>query len=573
MATPLCRCRVLYLGCAVPKVTKDGLQGIQDPLTDIYPDGGAADATGIDAWLSVWSNGILLEYLDSTGITVTKFMPVDTLHYCAAVRFVEVNSISAASSTSELVAMRFFPLDHPRATPTSNHHPPLFACIMRRTSGIKVLECHGFICKNEIAANALVKACFHAYSDSMNLRLYTDFTPHMIPVIIPKKKSIFKFGKKSRSKSIGPTLIPVHPVPMQQLVRSPSPSVNLDPYGYNRVYEWRTPTPRPVYLSAAPTPMFLQQQQPGQPVPAGDYRYINTEIPSSSSQYHDNPNRKHQLQHQSSQRAVWSSAGGSSSTGGSANGDVTYLYGSPAPPRTRQHSRVSSRGEDIYADIVLPKHRSRAKSPSQQDAYRSAMTSYQTPVSGPPREQYYEATTIERRKNGPNGTGNNIRSHKVDVENVSYHRNSSASVNNSAPTPAPYMNELERTLSNNGQHLHTSTTDGLGGGGGGRDSDRKLSTFKRYESMPELSHHSAPVKGAGVAASSYAVPPPLPAMKRREQRDLADVMNGMHLNGSAGSGDRTPASTPSSTPALSLSDYREPRKGASPMIPEADYHM
>jgi len=24
--TPLCRCRVLYIGCAVPTVTKDGLQ-------------------------------------------------------------------------------------------------------------------------------------------------------------------------------------------------------------------------------------------------------------------------------------------------------------------------------------------------------------------------------------------------------------------------------------------------------------------------------------------------------------------------------------------------------------------
>lgn len=28
-STPICRCRVLYLGSAVPQVTKDGLQGIQ----------------------------------------------------------------------------------------------------------------------------------------------------------------------------------------------------------------------------------------------------------------------------------------------------------------------------------------------------------------------------------------------------------------------------------------------------------------------------------------------------------------------------------------------------------------
>ena len=30
--TPICRCRVLYLGSAVPHVTKDGLQGIQARL-------------------------------------------------------------------------------------------------------------------------------------------------------------------------------------------------------------------------------------------------------------------------------------------------------------------------------------------------------------------------------------------------------------------------------------------------------------------------------------------------------------------------------------------------------------
>lgn len=29
VSTPICRCRVLYLGSAVPQVTKDGLQGIQ----------------------------------------------------------------------------------------------------------------------------------------------------------------------------------------------------------------------------------------------------------------------------------------------------------------------------------------------------------------------------------------------------------------------------------------------------------------------------------------------------------------------------------------------------------------
>ena len=39
--TPICRCRVLYLGSSVPHVTKDGLQGIQEPLKELYPEDGA----------------------------------------------------------------------------------------------------------------------------------------------------------------------------------------------------------------------------------------------------------------------------------------------------------------------------------------------------------------------------------------------------------------------------------------------------------------------------------------------------------------------------------------------------
>lgn len=65
---------------------------------------------------------------------------------------------------------RFLPLDSPFARAPNPSHPPLFAAIMRRTTGIKVLECHAFICKREVAANALVRCCFHAYADSSYAR-------------------------------------------------------------------------------------------------------------------------------------------------------------------------------------------------------------------------------------------------------------------------------------------------------------------------------------------------------------------------------------------------------------------
>ncbi|KAJ8679089.1 hypothetical protein QAD02_014876 [Eretmocerus hayati] len=160
-STPYCRCRVLYLGSSVPHASKEGLLGVQEPLRELYPEQGVHGARGIDSWLSVWSNGLLLENVDEQRKKVTRFFPIESLHYCAAVRYVKAGSSSDASAT------RFFPLDSPfaRGGPASSQ-PPLFAAVLRRTTGIKVLECHAFICKRDMAANALVRCCFHAYADS-----------------------------------------------------------------------------------------------------------------------------------------------------------------------------------------------------------------------------------------------------------------------------------------------------------------------------------------------------------------------------------------------------------------------
>merc|ERR1719273_1866681 len=181
--TPICRCRVLYLGSAVPHVTKDGLQGIQEPLKELYPEDGAHGAKGIDSWLSVWSNGFLLENMDENRKKVSRFFPIESLHYCAAVRYVLVpgsangtngtssnnntlNRSASGAAADKSAQPRFLPLDSPFARNPNINHPPLFAAILRRTTGIKVLECHVFICKRETAANALVRCSFHAYADS-----------------------------------------------------------------------------------------------------------------------------------------------------------------------------------------------------------------------------------------------------------------------------------------------------------------------------------------------------------------------------------------------------------------------
>jgi hypothetical protein len=103
---------------------------------------GAGEAKGIDSWLSVWSNGILLENVDENRKQVTRFFPIESLHYCAAVRQVLIPERGNAHPEP-----KFLPLDSPFARTPRVQHPPIFAAILRRTTGIKVLECHSFICK------------------------------------------------------------------------------------------------------------------------------------------------------------------------------------------------------------------------------------------------------------------------------------------------------------------------------------------------------------------------------------------------------------------------------------------
>lgn len=238
---PLCRCRVMYLGSSVPHITKNGLHGIQEPLRQLYPEkqfnasklspmahninqptisgtidiSHLSDSLGIDSWLSVWSNGLLLENVDEFGCEIRRFFSIESLHYCAAVRFfdtatltgegfagrraaetdetsdlnnnnnnnnVETNATLSDKQTGEeeeqpasgrQVTSRFLPLDAPLFQVPGMldpSHPPVFAAIMRRTSGIKVLECHAFICRRDAAANALVRCCTHSYADLLNAK-------------------------------------------------------------------------------------------------------------------------------------------------------------------------------------------------------------------------------------------------------------------------------------------------------------------------------------------------------------------------------------------------------------------
>ncbi|GMR42786.1 hypothetical protein PMAYCL1PPCAC_12981 [Pristionchus mayeri] len=190
-AVPLCRCRVLYIGSAVPTITKDGLQGVQQPLRERYPVEDTPETRGIDSWLSVWSDGVLLEYIEGDRKQETAFFEIDTMHYCGAVRYVNVTGFNIEGGGE-----RFIPLDSPFANIPNSPHPPIFAAIFRRTTGVKVLECHGFICANENAAQALVRCTFFAYFEKRYLET-KGYPPKAIKDADERQKEISMVGEGS----------------------------------------------------------------------------------------------------------------------------------------------------------------------------------------------------------------------------------------------------------------------------------------------------------------------------------------------------------------------------------------
>lgn len=70
--------------------------------------------------------------MDGEKRTDSAFFAINSLHYCAAVRYVNMGGFAVEGGGE-----RFIPLDSPFAL-TDSPHPPIFAAIFRRTTGVKV---------------------------------------------------------------------------------------------------------------------------------------------------------------------------------------------------------------------------------------------------------------------------------------------------------------------------------------------------------------------------------------------------------------------------------------------------
>lgn len=155
-----------YLGSTVlAKATSSGLGTIQKPLRDKYfeyrKQSGkkhkSKDLTEVGLHIS--SNGIAVIV---TGVSPGNelFYDMHSVSFFEAVRFTTVKGhdkkiqggfvpidINRAPNTGS--EKLFTPLDKKHSNLAKVDHPPMLALVMRRNSGVRALECHGFVCDNE----------------------------------------------------------------------------------------------------------------------------------------------------------------------------------------------------------------------------------------------------------------------------------------------------------------------------------------------------------------------------------------------------------------------------------------
>ncbi|XP_067932224.1 uncharacterized protein [Watersipora subatra] len=155
----LMKCHVLFLGDSTPEETHHGLKALQQPLMKCYPVDSPSQVEGIDSWLTVFTSGILLQYVGSGSETpLPIWFPIQNLHLAAATKC--INYIDPL--TGHRMETEFLDINSAEAKDSS--HPPLYSFIVRRTSGKRVLRCYTFLIRDEYPAEMLVDAAKYAFT-------------------------------------------------------------------------------------------------------------------------------------------------------------------------------------------------------------------------------------------------------------------------------------------------------------------------------------------------------------------------------------------------------------------------
>ena len=156
----LAKCHVLFLGDSTPEETKSGLKALQQPLMKCYPVDNPTQVEGIDSWITIFTSGILLQYVgNSSKQPPPIWFPIQNLYVAAATKC--INYLDG--HTGRRIDTEFVDINHSSAEHSS--HPPLFSIIVRKSYGTRVLRCYTFLVRDERPAVAMVDAAKHAFTN------------------------------------------------------------------------------------------------------------------------------------------------------------------------------------------------------------------------------------------------------------------------------------------------------------------------------------------------------------------------------------------------------------------------
>ncbi|KAL3857989.1 hypothetical protein ACJMK2_012608 [Sinanodonta woodiana] len=153
---------VQYLGDSMLSKGTTGLGVLQKPLKEKYFQYRKSDDRKYapDISMRIKPSGICLVFPKGyPGKKSEDYFDISSVHYVEAVRFVAEKKdkkqyfaflpVDEASATNASTEKLFSVLEKKYHFLLKQHHPPIVACVMRRTSGVKAVDCHMFITYNE----------------------------------------------------------------------------------------------------------------------------------------------------------------------------------------------------------------------------------------------------------------------------------------------------------------------------------------------------------------------------------------------------------------------------------------
>lgn len=154
------------------KATTSGLGSIQKPLYEKYIQyrKSGKGKKSQRAWLKVNPDGITVIFpTDEPGHTQNYFYERNSINFFDAVRFTMTKGsdkklqyaflpIDESHSLNQGYDKLFSQMDKKYQNFAKMEHPTIIACVMRRQSGVRALDCHGFVTENDADAFRVLSA-------------------------------------------------------------------------------------------------------------------------------------------------------------------------------------------------------------------------------------------------------------------------------------------------------------------------------------------------------------------------------------------------------------------------------